>query len=92
MKHTKLTLSSIITFILTLWEFISPTAVVVFGIGMKGMALISFIITLLSFVYNYFSPNESLFSYAFRSIPGGGLPPPKKDDENDDNEEDHINP
>ena len=92
MKNTKLTLSGIITFILSLWEFISPTAEVIFGIGSKGMAIIAFIITLLSFVYNYFSPNESLFAYAFRSIPGGGLPPPKDDDNEDDDEEDHINP
>ena len=77
MKNPKLTVSSIITFILTMWEFISPSAEVVLGIGTKGMAIISFIVTVLSFIYNYFSPNESLFSYLSKSVPGGGLPPPK---------------
>ena len=83
MKNPKLTLAGIITFILALWEFISPTAEVILGIGNKGMAIISFIITVISFIYNYFSPEQSLFSYVSKSIPGGGLPPPKdKSDKN----------
>lgn len=77
MKNPKLTVSSIITFILTMWEFISPSAEVVLGIGTKGMAIISFIVTVLSFIYNYFSPDQSLFAYVSKSVPGGGLPPPK---------------
>lgn len=84
MKNPKLILSGIVTFILALWEFISPTAEVILGIGSKGMALISFIVTVISFIYNYFSPEQSLFSYAYRSIPGGGLPPPKEKPKKDD--------
>lgn len=61
MKNPKLTVATVITFILALWQVIAPTAELILGIGTKGMAIISLIITALSFTYNYFYPKESVF-------------------------------
>lgn len=79
MENPKLTLSGIITFILTLWNFIEPTAEVIFNIGTNGMAIISFIITAISFVYNYFWPEKSMFGTLKDSIGGGGISDPTGD-------------
>lgn len=75
-KNPKLTVSAIITFVLALWETIQPLAETVFGIGTKGLVIASFIVTVLSFVYNYFSPEKSLFSVLKDSIGGGGIKNP----------------
>ena len=77
MKTTKLTIVSVITAILALWEVIYPTVEVIFGVGSRGLAIASLIITSVSFVYNRFYPNESLLYTAARHIGiRPHLPPP----------------
>ncbi len=56
----KVTVSTVLTFILALWEMISPTAEVIFGIGTKGMSIIALIITIITFAYDYFFAKESV--------------------------------
>lgn len=74
-KNPKLTVATVLTFILTLWEVISPSAELIMEIGTKGMAIISLVITVISFAYNYFYPNESLIMTAAKHI---GIRPKKK--------------
>lgn len=80
MENKKITISTVIAFILLLWEVIAPQVEIIFGIGSKEVAIIGVIITAISFAYNYFYPQESLFKTAYRvakeSIGGGGVKKP----------------
>lgn len=67
-KNPKITVSFIITTILALWEFINPTAELLFGIGTKGMAIIGFVVTILSWLYNRFYSSESLIKTTYKRL------------------------
>ena len=78
MKNTpKLTVVTVLTALLALWDLIFPTVEVIFGVGSRGVAIASLIITSISFIYNRFYPKESLFKTAARHIgTRPHLPPP----------------
>ena len=77
-KNPKLTVVTVVTAILALWETIYPTVEVIFGVGSRGLAIASLIITVISFLYNRFYPKESLFKTAARHIGTRPPKPPKK--------------
>ncbi len=76
-ENKKLTVATIITFILALWQMVAPTVEVIFGAGSKEFLIISTIITALSFAYNYFFPNKSLFKTLKDHIGTRPTTPPK---------------
>lgn len=77
MNNPKLTLSTVLTAIFALWEVIFPTVEVIFGVGSRGLAIASLVITIVSFLYNRFYPKESVFKTLARHIgTRPNLPPP----------------
>jgi len=57
----KTTIASVITIILILWDVIAPSLEIIAGVGSKGFAIASLTITALSYIYDFFYPEESLF-------------------------------
>ena len=57
----KRTLATVITAILALWQILLPTVEIILGAGSRELLIISGIITVISYVYNFLYPKESIF-------------------------------